>query len=219
MAAVTPAGTGTNQTDAVVFAADDYHQIAGSGAMTIDHGAVDAFSGMTDIDGQSRTIGQAPDIGADELAFPTTTALSCNPNPLQVGMGPTRCDVTVTDASSPPPAKFLSGVRPASDLPGTIESSCEQLLKTSPYAGNVFFPLHASARRRPDGQCHVPRRCQSRLQSGHRVTAGDPGRDRSGNAIRGEEEVQAQEAQALRVGGKEEEVQEEEAALSSTAVA
>jgi hypothetical protein len=31
--------------------------------------------------------------------------------------------------------------------------------------------------------------------------------------------VQAQEAQALRFGGQEEEVQEEEAALSSTAVA
>jgi hypothetical protein len=137
MAAVTPAGTGTNQTGPVVFAADDYHQVAGS--MTIEHGAVDAFSGTTDIDGQSRTIGQAPDIGADELAFPTTTALSCNPNPLQVGMGPTRCDVTVTDASSPPPVMFLSGVRPESDLPGTIESSCEELLMTSPTRGTCSF--------------------------------------------------------------------------------
>lgn len=139
MAAVTPAGTGTNQTGAVVFAADDYHQVAGSGSMTIDHGAVDAFSGTTDIDGQSRTIGEAPDIGADELAFATTTALSCNPNPLQVGMGPTRCDVTVADASSPPPVTFISGVRPESDLPGTIESSCEELLMTSPTQGTCSF--------------------------------------------------------------------------------
>jgi hypothetical protein len=139
MAAITPAGTGTNQTGAVVFAADDYHQVAGSGATTIDHGTVDAFSGTTDIDGQSRTIGQAPDIGADELAFPTTTALSCNPNPLQVGMGPTRCEVTVTDASSPPPVRFLSGVRPESELPGTIESSCEELLMATPTQGTCSF--------------------------------------------------------------------------------
>ena len=139
MAAITPAGTGTNQTGAVVFAADDYHQVAGSGSMTIDHGAVDAFSGTTDIDGQSRTIGQAPDIGADELAFPTTTALSCNPNPLQLGMGPAQCDVTVTDAAGPPPDTFLSGVRPESELPGTIESSCEELGMASPTQGTCSF--------------------------------------------------------------------------------
>jgi hypothetical protein len=139
IAAVTPAGTGTNQTGAVVFAADDYHQFAGSGSMTIDHGAVDAFSGTTDIDGQSHTIGQAPDIGADELAFPTTTTLSCNPNPLQLGFGPTRCDVTVTDASSQPPLTFLSGVRPESELPGTIESGCEELLMTGPRQGTCSF--------------------------------------------------------------------------------
>jgi hypothetical protein len=100
MAGVTPAGTATNQTDAVVFATDDYHQVAGSGSTILDHGAVDGFSGATDIDGQSRAIGQAPDIGADELGFPTSTALSCTPNPLLLGTGPTRCSVTVTDASS-----------------------------------------------------------------------------------------------------------------------
>ena len=136
-ATITPAGSGTNQTGAVVFAADGYHEVFGSGSMTIDHGAVDAFSGTTDVDGQSRTIGLAPDIGADELAFPTTTNVSCAPNPLQLGMGPTRCGVTVTDASSPPPVRFLAGVRLGSQLPGTIKSACEVL--PAGMRANCFF--------------------------------------------------------------------------------
>lgn len=138
-ATITPAGSGTNQTSPVVFAADDYHQVFGSGSMTIDHGAVDAFSGTTDIDGQSRTIGLAPDIGADELAFPTTTTVSCAPNPLQLGMGPSRCNVTVTDPSGPPPIRFHAGVRVGSQLPGKIDSACELLATTAPRRATCFF--------------------------------------------------------------------------------
>jgi hypothetical protein len=127
MAAVTPAGTGTNQTGAVVLAADNYHQVAGSGSEILDHGAVDSFSGTTDIDGQKRTIGQAPDIGADELAFPTRTSVHCAPNPIQLGMGPSRCAVTVTDTSSPPPVTFFGGVGIKSDGTGSFgdENECE----------------------------------------------------------------------------------------------
>ena len=65
---VTPAGTGTNQTGAPLFAnapAGDFHQLAGS--PTINQGAVDAFSGTTDIDREPRSQGLAADIGADEF--------------------------------------------------------------------------------------------------------------------------------------------------------
>ncbi len=65
---VTPAGTGTNQTGAPLFAnaaAGDFHQLAGS--PTINQGAVDAFSGTIDIDREPRSQGPAADIGADEF--------------------------------------------------------------------------------------------------------------------------------------------------------
>jgi hypothetical protein len=65
---VTPAGTGTNITAAPLLAADGIHELAGS--PTIDAGAIDDSSGAADIDGQGRTIGSAPDIGADEFKPP-----------------------------------------------------------------------------------------------------------------------------------------------------
>jgi hypothetical protein len=67
-ASVTPPGTGApnfNVTAAPLLAADGYHQLTGS--PTIDAGATDGSSGMTDIDGQARTFGSAADIGADEV--------------------------------------------------------------------------------------------------------------------------------------------------------
>jgi len=65
---ITAAGSPTNQTAAPGFvnaSAGDFHQIVGS--PTINAGAVDSFSGFTDIDGELRTQGSAPDIGADEF--------------------------------------------------------------------------------------------------------------------------------------------------------
>jgi hypothetical protein len=65
---VTPAGTGTNQTAAPLFAnpaGGDFHQLAGS--PTIDAGASDPDLGATDLDGQPRSLGTVPDIGADEF--------------------------------------------------------------------------------------------------------------------------------------------------------
>jgi hypothetical protein len=140
MAAVTPAGTGTNQTGAVVFRADDYHQVADSNSSTVDKGAVDAFSGNTDIDGQNRTIGQAPDIGADELGFPTSTAIACTPNPVQLGTGPVLCRVRVTDTTSPTPVMFHSGVRLRSERFGEFGGNCEELGMTSPVQGTCMQP-------------------------------------------------------------------------------
>jgi hypothetical protein len=48
--------------------AGDYHIAAGS--ITIDKGADDPANGSTDIDGDSRTLGQATDMGADEFVPP-----------------------------------------------------------------------------------------------------------------------------------------------------
>jgi hypothetical protein len=128
-AMITQPGFGTNQTDAPLLAADGFHERAGS--PTIDKGAMDPAVGTTDIDGQSRTIGPLPDIGADEHAFPTTTAVNCTPNPLVLGSGRAHCRVTVADTTSPPPVTFGAGVRLSSALPGTIDSRCELLGSTT----------------------------------------------------------------------------------------
>ena len=74
-ASVTAAGSGTNLTAAPLLAADGYHQLPAS--PTVDKGAVDGSSGAADVEGQLRTIGSAPDIGADEFAAPTATAVAC----------------------------------------------------------------------------------------------------------------------------------------------
>jgi hypothetical protein len=71
---------GDNQSGAPLFAdsvVGDYHQQPGS--PTINAGKADPFTGATDFDGDPRTLGTAPDIGADEFrelpAATTGTAL------------------------------------------------------------------------------------------------------------------------------------------------
>ena len=69
---ITPAGTGTNQTAAPVYAETvSYHQ--GLHSPTIDAGSVDSKVGSIDLDGTLRRIGPAVDIGATEYV-PDTTA-------------------------------------------------------------------------------------------------------------------------------------------------
>ena len=65
---ITPTNTSDNQNAATsppLLAADGFHQLANS--PTIDAGSPTLAAG-TDIDGEARTIGTAPDIGADEFA-------------------------------------------------------------------------------------------------------------------------------------------------------
>jgi hypothetical protein len=87
---------GSNQTSAPLLAADKVHQLTGS--PTVDAGAVDGSSGTADVDGQTRTLGAAPDIGADERGNPTTTAVGCSPSSVQAGTSST-CTLTVTDTA------------------------------------------------------------------------------------------------------------------------
>jgi hypothetical protein len=74
---ITPAGSGTNQTAAPLFAnsaAGDFHQVPTS--PTIDHGADNPLSGTTDFEGKPRTFGLHTDIGADEYAPPSVLSES-----------------------------------------------------------------------------------------------------------------------------------------------
>jgi hypothetical protein len=128
VASVTAPGTGSpnfNVTAAPMLVADDYHQLVGS--PTINAGAVDGSSGTNDIDGQARTIGAAPDIGADEMASPTTTIVACNPGSVPVGSA-TTCTATVADPVMGGPTPTGS-VTFSSNVPGgTFESGSTCLL-------------------------------------------------------------------------------------------
>ncbi len=101
VATVTPAGANANITDPPVLAGDNVHQLVQS--PTVDTGAIDLLSGASDIDGQARTLGPNPDIGADELAPASVTTVSCVPGSVPAGTAST-CTATVEDpASSSPP--------------------------------------------------------------------------------------------------------------------
>jgi hypothetical protein len=114
VASVTAPGTGAgNITGAPTLAADGYHEVSGS--PTINAGATDGSTGSSDIDGQQRAIGTV-DIGADEVASPTTTALACNPDSIPVG-STTTCTATVTDPMLGNPTPTGS-VRFSANVPG-----------------------------------------------------------------------------------------------------
>jgi hypothetical protein len=65
IAAVTAAGSGTNQLTAPLLGANLFTQLAGS--PTINGGVTDNKTGSLDIDGEPRSRGGAIDIGADEF--------------------------------------------------------------------------------------------------------------------------------------------------------
>jgi hypothetical protein len=105
---ITNPGTGSpnfNQTTPPAFAdrlAGDFHQQPTSTG-TIDLGtATGVLGGELDFDGQPRSIGPLPDIGADELRQATATAVACAPTSFTVGTGSTSCTATVTDTGSTP---------------------------------------------------------------------------------------------------------------------
>jgi len=118
-ASVTPPGTNANIVSAPLLAGDLIHQLPGS--PTIGKGAVDAKSSPFDIDGESRTGGLAPDIGADELAYSTTMLAKCNPGGTSVG-GQVICEVVVEDldgAPTQPGGSVALSAGPGLSLPGS----------------------------------------------------------------------------------------------------
>lgn len=78
-ASITPPGTNGNITDPPLLARDNLHLHQLPKSPTIDGGAVDGASSSLDVDGQARTMGEAPDIGADELG--SAAAPKANPAP------------------------------------------------------------------------------------------------------------------------------------------
>jgi len=78
-ATVTAVGSGTNTAAPPLLAADGFHQLAGS--PTVDHGP-ESSPGEEDIDGDPRAIGNAPDIGADELVVTPPEPPSPPPTPV-----------------------------------------------------------------------------------------------------------------------------------------
>jgi hypothetical protein len=71
---VTDPGTNGNQTATPLLAADGYHQLLSS--PTINGGTADALIGALDVDGEPRSSGAAPDIGADEVQEAAAIAAS-----------------------------------------------------------------------------------------------------------------------------------------------
>lgn len=89
-------------------AAGDFRQLPTS-AGTIDLGTATGLQiGELDFEGQPRTSGAAPDIGADERQRPTTTTAACAPNSLTLGAGSSTCTATVTDTAGSPTTPTLS---------------------------------------------------------------------------------------------------------------
>lgn len=140
-ASVTPPGTNANITAAPLLAGDLIHQLPSS--PTIGKGAVDAKSAPFDIDGDARTGGLAPDIGADELAYSTQSFVKCSPGGIPVG-GQTVCEVVVEDSDGAPtqPGGSVSlSAAPGLDLP----SSCTLNLLTGASATCPFVVTGAAA--------------------------------------------------------------------------
>jgi hypothetical protein len=144
---ITPAGSGTDVEGQPLLASDGYHQLPGS--PTVDAGATDDLSGEFDLDGQPRTLGRAPDIGADEQTLPSATALQCQPSVLTAGANQiATCTATVLDGSGggrPPSGR----VRFESDQKGAFGGDASCLLAPTggesstcqiPYSPNAAGP-------------------------------------------------------------------------------
>jgi hypothetical protein len=137
-ASVTAPGTNGNITAAALLAADGFHELAGS--PTIDTGILDAQSGTTDVDGEERTLGLAPDIGADELKLdPTTTTIGCTPTQVLANEALT-CTLTVKDTAQQNPALPTGTVGLHSDHRGSSPAPCT---------------LEASAGKTDEAHCQV----------------------------------------------------------------
>jgi hypothetical protein len=116
-ATITAVGTNGNITAFPQLSADHFHELATS--LTVDRGVTDAQSGATDIDGQSRSIGAAVDMGADELGLASTTTLACAAFRVRIGEE-TTCTATVRGSGNLAP---VGRVHFETDGPGMFDSN------------------------------------------------------------------------------------------------
>jgi hypothetical protein len=124
---------GGNQTAAPLFVngeAGDYREAAGS--PTIDAGAADAQLGSLDMDGNPRTVGAAPDIGAYEFVPPAVPApasgeiqsLAIAPKAFK----PVNAGGAIFSATKRKKAPFGTTVTHSLSAAGTVEFSVERRL-------------------------------------------------------------------------------------------
>jgi hypothetical protein len=146
-ASITPPGTHGNVTAPPLLAADNLHQLPGS--PTIDRGIVDSASEALDVDGEPRTIGEAPDTGADER------------DPLATTVDP----IPVTVVGEQPPPK-LTTMRRAEFIFGSSEPGSHFECKldhapfracSSPYEKRVRLGRHEFQVRAVDPQGQADR--------------------------------------------------------------
>jgi hypothetical protein len=160
-ATVTPAGSGTNIDAPPLLAADGFHQLPGS--PTVDSGTPNPLNPATDIDGEPRVQGAAPDIGADEHdKFRTTTTVSCAPARVRLDEVAV-CTTVVIDPSTPPGAP-ADTVQLVSDGQGTFPDGPGCDLDPEGAAGEATCTA-----------TYVPRAGEGI----HRITAAYPGAGRS----------------------------------------
>jgi hypothetical protein len=146
-ASVTAPGTGANITTAPLLDDATFHQLPGS--PTVDQGAVDSFTGESDIDGDSRVIGGQIDMGADEMTVPTTTSLACLPASLEFGAEAT-CAVVVESQGGGPPTGAIRVTTAGGFLfgecklvaPGSDQASCT--IRAPVLAVHPLFELTAT---------------------------------------------------------------------------
>jgi hypothetical protein len=136
-------------------AGGDYHELAGS--PTIDAGtAADTKLGATDFDGDTRTVGAAPDIGADEYV-PPTPAPPSDGGPPPPGGGSPAPDTTppVISGASVRPARFTLGRRTTFlftlSEPAGVAFTVERVHAGRIVAGKC---VSRTARNRRHARCH-----------------------------------------------------------------
>jgi len=143
-AAVTRPGTGGNITASPLLARDFLHQLPGS--PTIDKGPVDSAGGPSDLDGEPRMLGGAPDIGADEFgSFPA----QANSAPVTKLVRPAKKGLVLTPLRT---IKFIFG---SSDLDSRFECKLDRRpyrACTSPYKVRIGLGRHQFRVRAVDPQ-------------------------------------------------------------------
>ena len=213
-ATVTPAGSGTNIDAPPLIAADGFHQLPGS--PTVDSGTLNPLNPATDIDGEPRNQGAAPDIGVDEHdKFRTTTTVNCAPARIRLDEVAV-CTAVVIDPSTPPGAP-ADAVQLSSDGQGTFPDGpgCDldpagvagEATCTATYVPRAGEGIHRITAAYPGAAGSDPSRGSDPLAVGNRRFAapggdgvdpcGDPARpcsiftaaDQSGGARAGDEVV------------------------------
>jgi hypothetical protein len=145
-AAITPAGSGTNQTAAPRFVgapAHDYHEAAGS--PTIGAGINSPLNGTTDLDGNPRTINGKTDIGAYEYVAPTLgirapalLKLKFRPSKFKLGKHHTKPRISYTESEAAAVTFYIYEIRHGRLLPvGTFTRSDHAGRNSFAFSGKV----------------------------------------------------------------------------------